>query len=356
MRTFLLSLACVFFAFLSACTHQPTREPAQEPAMHYAPERVRILRAAAEHGVLFHIPDNVVRDVPSRAIGDRCRASQDAPWIDRVLETLHILERQTKALGKIHILELRRADRPGVEIVRDLDGGVTLQLQYAKVESRETIQTLADIPCAQGDMELVGKDMTIVHFEWPDPLQIQAATASLPERPEVERFKFDTRFLTWLSDRVTIFRLTPEVAFEKTPTGQPLLPVLMAALSQEVSSVPRRAALDFWLKEVSTRSRSGAGLKFFGVFKDMTLAHGLQVESVGQFTRKMNGYADPTFPYVTYKIENSAYQFSSVTQLDSCLSSLMSTYRSPVAAMSSYDMDPDSFMFPGHHCQASTGD
>jgi hypothetical protein len=70
----------------------------------------------------------------------------------------------------------------------------------------------------------------------------------------------------------------------------------------------------------------------------------------------MNGYADPTFPYVTYKIENSAYQFSSISQLDSCLSSLMSTYRSPVAAMSSYDMDPDSFMFPGHHCQASTGD
>lgn len=354
MNTRRILLSALLGCGISACGHKPLREIAQQsPTVNYPPERVRSLRAAAENGVLFQISDNVVRDVPSRTINDRCRTTQDAEWADQAFDTIEILEKKTKALHKVHIIEFRRSDRAGAEILRDLDGAVTLQLQYAKIESREIIQTLGDIPCAQSDMDLIGREVSVIRFEWPDPLQIQAATASLPDRPEVDRLTFDRRFLVWLADRVTIFRLTPEVAFEKTPTGQPLLPTVFSSLSQEIGTQPNRKSLDFWFKEISNRSRSGAGLKFFGIFKDLTLAQGLQVESVGQFTRKMNGYADPTFPYLSYKVENSAYQFGTITGLDACLSGLMSTYRSPVAAMSSFEMDPDSFMFPGHHCQPS---
>lgn len=347
-----LRLLAMMTLLLGACAQKVTREPAQQAALNYPPERVRLLRAAAEEGVLFQIPDAVIRDVPSRSIGDRCRTSQEAPWIDQSFEILKSLEQAPRGLSKIHAIELRRGDQPGAEISKDLDGAITLQVFYSKLERREMIQTMADVPCARGDSALIGKEMTVVEYEWPNEQQIQAPLAELGPKSAIERFTFERGFLEWLAERATIFRLNPEVAFEKTPTGQPLLPTIITALSQEIATNPVRPSVDFWLREISVRSRSGAGLKLFGLFKDISLSHGLQVDSVGQFTRKMNGYADPTYPYITYKIENSAYRFASITQLDECLSSLVSTYRSPVAAMTSYEMDPDSFMFPGHHCQS----
>lgn len=336
---------------ITACTGAPKREP-QAVTAEYNPERVRLLKLAADDGLLFQVSESVIRDLPVRSVGDRCRRADEGEWISKIYSTLEIMDRDRSQLGKVHFVEFRRGDRAGAEISKDLDGATALVLSYAKVERRETIETLAQIPCGDGDMSLVGREMTVTSFEWPAESTVAGVLGEAGPRPAVERFDIDRRFPQWLAERMAIFRLTPEIAFEKTPTGQPLLVTAMRRLSEEVTTERAQPALDYWLKEITKRSHLGAGIKFFGLNRDLQLSTGLQVDSAGKFARKMNGYSDPTYPFVSYKVENGSYVTGSLRELGSCLSDFMGTYRSPLSSMATYDMDPDSFLFPGHSCQA----
>lgn len=343
-------LCAVFISLFAACTGAPKREP-QSTLPSYNSERVRLLRLAAENGVLFSIPDSVLRDVPVYSAGDRCRKFSEGPWLEKVYGVMSVFERQPQLLGKIHVIEFRRGDRAGVELSKDLvDNAVTLTVSYAKVVRTQTIETLSDIPCPDGDMSLLKKDVTHTDFEWPDARSIAAALAAAEDRPKVERYDFDRRFLIWLAERMTILRLTPELAFERSPNGQPLIALMLGRLSEDLAQHGAPPSLEYWLKEISERSRMGAGLKFFSVVRDRQLSTGLSVESAGKFARRMNGYSDPTAPFISYKVENGGYVMADLPQLETCLARLTSTYRSPLSSMSNYDMDRDSFMFPGHSC------
>lgn len=346
-----LLIFAAFVALVAACTSSPTREP-QAVKPEYNPVRVALLKTAAQHGLLFQISDAVIRDVPLKDAGEKCRRTSEGPWVEKVYSTLEVLDREPALLEKIHVVEFRRGDAPKAEISKDLDGATTLLISYSKSETRERINTLSDIPCSDGDMSLIGKEMTVTDFKWPVPAEITSVLYGLPDRPQVDRFDFDRRFPAWLADRMAMFRLTPEIAFEKTPTGQPLLVTALARLSEEVTTNPNQKALEFWMKEISSRSHLGASVKFFGLTRDLQMSTGLHVDSVGKFARKMNGLSDPTYPYVSYKLESGSYITGSLGQLGSCLNEFMSTYRSPMSSMNMYDMDPDSFLFPGHSCQA----
>lgn len=352
IRFFVLAL---FVALVAACTTNPISREPQSIAPNYNPMRIRLLKAAAEHGVLFQISDSVIRDVPVKSVGERCRKTGEADWVEKVYSTLATLDRDPELFNKIHVIEFRRGDQSGAELSKDLDGAVSLVLLYRKRISQEPIRSLSDIPCSEGNMAMIGKDdVSVTSFEWPSATDITTALANQPPRPDVDRFKLDRRFMLWLADRMTLFRLTPEIAFEKTPTGTPLLVTAMARLSEEIGAVPSQPALEYWMKEISIRSHLGAGVKFFGLNRDLQMSTGLHVDSVGKFARKMNGYVDPTYPYVSYRLENSSYVTGSLGDLGTCLKNFMSTYRSPLSSMSSYEMDPDSFLFPGHSCQPDT--
>lgn len=342
----------VIAALIGACTHSPPRMPQSTPA-NYNPAHVRLIKMAAENGLFFQISDAVIRDVPSRSAGDQCRRMGEAPWIDQLYATLEVFEKEPRLLSKVHIVEFRRGDKSKAEISKDLDGAVTLVISYAKTETRQRIESLSDIPCSNSNLDMMGKDVVATAFEWPTPAQIAAPMQSLEDRPPVERLNVDRRFLVWLGERLTLFRLTPELAFEKTPNGKSLLPEAFRQWASEVGGGANTDALDYWLREISLKSKLGAGVKFFALKRDNEMSTGIAVDSVGKFARKMSGSADPTAPYLSYKLESGSFVIAGLRELAPCLNELMSTYRSPLSSMTNYELNPESFLFPGHSCPAA---
>lgn len=349
---FALSRLCfglLALLILNACGHKDLRQPASvEPT--YNPEKVRLLRQAADAGILIQIPDSVLRDIPGRQVGEKCRTTEESPWTRQLFAVLEIFDKQPGLRDRVHVIEFRRGDQPTAEISKDLDGAVTLVVSYVKVETREKIENVDDIPCSQGDADLIGKELTVTSFAWPQNNQLANALRGLDSRPTVDRFQFDRKFVIWLADHLAFFRLTPDLAFEKTPTGEPLLPYVMTELSRQVSTGATVAHVAYWYREISLKSKLGGGVKFFGLKRDLSLSHGLQVDSAGQFARKMNGFHDPTYPYLSYRVDNNAYSMVGLGQLNSCLQKLMDIYRSPLSSMTTFELDPGSFMYPGHHC------
>lgn len=350
-----LSFVVAFLFLTVACTHSPVRVPQSAP-VNYNPARMKLIKMAAENGLFVQISDAVIRDVPVRAVGDQCRRVEDGPWVDQIYATLAVFEKEPRLLPKIHIIEFRRGDKPAADISKDLDGAVTLVISYAKTETREKIDSLADIPCANGELDMIGKDVVFTTFEWPTPAQIASPMYVLDDRPTVERLNVDRRFTVWLGERMTLFRLTPELAFEKTPTGKPLLPEAFAQWSAEIAGNAPTDALDFWLREITLKSKLGTGVKFFTLKRDLGGTVGVHVDSVGKFARRMNGFADPTSPYLSYKLENGSFVIMGLKELEPCLGELMSSYRSPLSSMSNYDLSPESFLFPGYTCPTITSE
>lgn len=334
-----------------ACSHTEIRMPAAAEAPTYNPQRVKLLKTAAENGILFQIPDSAIRDVPVRQLGERCRRAGESQWAENLYGILDIIDRNPAYSNKIHVIEFKRGDQPKVEISKDLDGATYLTVMYSKIETREKANTLEDIPCAESDMSLLGKDVTVTSFVWPTRERISSFLGDLQDRPSTDRFNFDRQFITWLASQMTIFRLSPEIAFEKTPAGQPLLAYAMSQFSNQMANGKRYPELEFWMREISLRSTQGKMAKFFGLRRDTSLAHGLQVDTLGEFVRSLNGFSDPSYPYVSYKLENGEYQMAGLDQLNQCLGGLTSIYRSPVASMTNYNREPASFMSPGHQCR-----
>lgn len=345
------SLVAALVALLGSCTTISNRLPASNAAIAYNPQHVKLLRTAAEHGVLFQIADSVLRDIPSRSAGDKCRKSGDAPWADKVFEVLGAMNADPSLFDKAHIVEFRRGDRADVEVNKDLDGATYLSVLYTKTESREQIRQLGDIPCAAQDMGLLGKEVTAVRFDWPAVERIAAVLREMPARPDVERLTFDRRFPIFLADQLSLFRLTPELAFEKAPDGSALLVQAFKKYADELAVTPQLPHVQYWAREISAKSKLGTSVKFFGLKKDNGMSRGIQVDSPGSFARKMSGTADPTYLYVSYRNENGGISMASLADLNSCLAKLSDVYRSPLALMTSYDLEPESFLYPGHHCQ-----
>lgn len=343
--------AALASAALVSCTTISNRLPAASSAPPYNPTHVKLLKNAAEHGVLFQISDAVVRDVPVRQIGEKCRKAGESQWSEKLFGVLQTMNSEAGLYDKVHIVEFKRGDQPGVEINKDLDGTSYLSVLYAKVESREPVRQMGDIPCAEQSMDLVGKDVTVIRYDWPAYESVASALRNLPARPDVERFQFDRRFLTYLADQMTVFRLTPELAFEKTPDGSPLIAQALKKYADELAANPPLPHMAYWMREISAKSKLGASVKFFGLKKDAGLARGIQVDSAGTFARKLSGASDPTYMYVSYRTENGSVSLSTLSDLNSCLGKLSDIYRSPLALMTSYDMEPESFLYPGHHCQ-----
>ena len=173
----------------------------------------------------------------------------------------------------------------------------------------------------------------------------------MPARPKVERFAVQPDFLVWLANRLTIFRLTPDVAFEKTLDGSSLLPAVTSQMALELASGEDQSALEYWLVEINKRSKIGATLNFFGIHKDANLSRGIAVDSIGVFARKLGGLSDPTYPYITYRANNAGFTIGSLNDLNQCLMDFSGKYRSAISNIGNFDTDPDSFLYPGYSCQ-----
>ena len=351
MKSFVLVIVVALVSYaLTACQQSPKREP-QSIAYSYDVGQVKLLRAAVENGVYFIVTDAVMRDVPAKQMGDRCRKSEDSPWLEYTYETLQTFYRRPELYSRVHFIEYRRGDAPGVEVSNDLDGARHLIVSYTKLEKRKILNSLTELPCESGDFDAVGKELVMTSFEWPTQAQVAGALAALDPRARVTRLEFNPKFLLWLADRMTFFRFSQELVFEKNAVGEPLLVASFEQYAKELATNNGKLpAVEFWLREISDRSRQGHVLKFFGFKRDLQLSTGIQVDSTGSFSRKLNGYADPTYPYASYRTENGLYLYSNLKQLNNCLLDFQKQYLGSSRKPARLETDRDSFLYPGYFC------
>lgn len=351
----LLVLIPVASGLLVSCAGKTLRLPSSQPAVHYDAAKVALLKEAAENSVFLQISSEALRDVPQRQIGERCRKIGEPEWHDRYFDILRVLSTE-RAFDRVHVIEIKRGDVADVEVSKDLDGLTYLNVLYAKTESRQVAEQLSDIPCADQGLDFLGRDVVSTRYDWPRRERIAAVLRELPERPRVERLSADPRFGVFLAEQMTVFRLTPEISFEKNPSGQSLIVSSFKSLGDQLAEPKQLAHVRYWMREITLRSKLGQSLKFFGLKKDSALGHGIQVDAPGEFARKMDGlFPSPTYLYLSYRTRNNDFNLTGMSDLDACLEKLTDIHRSPVSSMTAYDQDPASFLYPGHHCQPAAG-
>lgn len=353
-KLFLYFNLFVFTLFAGSCSTVGLRLPAAISKKSYNPERVAKLKKAADNGVLFVINDHVFRDVEKIEVDLKCRKTEEPDWSDRLFDYLEVFSSKPNLYRKFHVIELRKNDKPGFAIQKDLDGLSYLSIQYRKFEVTEKVSSSSELPCDGLLSEYIDKTLTRVVIEWPKPSDLTNFLISENDRPVVERFNFDTRFINFLAERGAILKFSQELGFDKTADGKYVLLESLARLSDEVVQLEKSKSIEHinhWMNEISQKSIQGTGVQLFQITRDNELSHGIKVDSEGEFARRMLGQYDPTYLFLSYKTESGAIILPSLKQVNKCLAELTDTMGLGFSNRRPASEDRASFLRPGFQCR-----
>lgn len=341
-----------------SCSSSRVRVPASNNDNIYNPKRIKSLKMAADNGVLFIVNDHVFRDLELEEVDTKCRRQSDPDWSEKIFSYLEVLDQHPAFYKKIHVIEVRRGDSPKIDIQKDLDNLTYLSITYVRSSKIEKISDGTSLPCDANSAEYRNRDLTTVKLNWPEKNLIATVLSNLPERPTVERFNFDRQFLGFLAERNTILKFTQELGFEKTPDGRYALPEVLNRLGQELtklqSDAPATANINYWMNEIARKSTQASSIQLFAIVKDMELSSGVRVETEGEFARKVLGHQDPTYIFLSYKIESGSYYTASIKDLESCLSSLTDVMAGGFNSRKPASEERNSFLRPGYSCRQNS--
>jgi hypothetical protein len=355
MRFFAQIIGAVSICFFLGCVSSAIRLPASFKPK-YNNKIVNSLKSAAVNGVLFQISEGAFRDVPGRYV-DHCRKADAPNWTESFLGLLETLDKNPQYYEKFHIVDFKRGDKAKAEISKDIDGLSYLNITYAKRETRDKIATGTRMPCSEGSSEFLGKDLVTTFIDWPNSEEINLVLKQAPAKAAIKRVQFNTEFLVFLAERQTILKINPEVAFERSFEGDYFLGNWLEKMAQELNQ--KNIEIDYinyWLKEISTHSKQANRIQFFGLHPESTLSYGVQVDTTGKFSRKLNGYQEPTYLFMSYNQHNGEYVYNSLKDLNQCLQSLTGIYRNPLSMGTTLESEAESFLAPGFSCRAEAKD
>jgi hypothetical protein len=345
-KKFLMMSAVVLL--ISSCVNSNLRMPSSAAQVYFNTDIQQSLMLAAQNNILIHIPDSTTREFEKSEIDKDCRKMQEPLWAEKLSQYLNEFRKRPELLNRIHVIELKRADKSNVSIQRDLDGAVTLSLQFVKFENYEKIGFQTRLPCKASLAEYLGRDLIKTNYEFPDLDKMVLTLQNLPERREIPRFKFNNEFLIYLAERGTILKFTHELSFEKTSQGKFIMPELLNRLAAEVKPSFHQH-MNYWLKQINQMSLQAELVQFFSLIPNKDLKAGVRVDSRGELTQKVLGDSDLTYLFLSYNVENENLMSVSIEQLESCLKSFTEDMtglklRKPAAS------DRESYLKPGYFC------
>lgn len=340
-----------YFAFtlsLSGCISHYVRLPNSASQVYSNSDIQNALLLLAQNNVMVHIPDATTRDFAKTEVDQKCLKTQDPFWSEKISDYLTEFRRKPELLGKFHVLELKRGDSNEVKIQRDLDGAVTVSIQYVKTESYGKVSYQSELPCKGSLAEYLGRDLVSTGFEFPTAHQLVAGVQSLPEKNDLPRFKFSNGFLTYLAERGTVFKFNHSMSFEKTSKGQYVMVELLNRLSDEVKQ-PFHQHINFWFAQINQQSLQARLIQLFAAVQDKDLKAGVRVETALDGLPRSNGEVDLTYLYITYHVENDRVHLVPLSQLESCLKSFTDDMtglrlRKPAGS------EKTSYLRPGYTC------
>ncbi len=348
---FRVLLSILVVVFVSGCFSTQVRLPASVYQVYKNSDIQQVLGLAAQNNILFHIPDVTTREVERSEIDQKCRLIDEPMWAEKLSVYLSEFRRHPELLTKFHILEVKRGDSSQVQIQKDLDGAVTVSVQFVKIESRGKVQIETKIPCKASVAEYLGRELIKTDYEFPSVEQFATRIEKLPERVTVPRLQFANGFISYLAERGVIFKFTHEMSFEKTTKGQFVMAEVMNQLSEEVKQ-PFHKYVNYWFKQISEKSVQAQVIQMFGIVPEKLPVSGVKVAAESDYSRKTLGESDLTYVFTSYNIENEQIKLVSLKDLDECLQGFTNDmtgvkFRKPAST------EKESFLRPGYSCSGA---
>lgn len=329
--------------FLAACQSPLNRTPTSESS-NFDSKKIALLNWAANHKILFQIDEQSFQHLSTSVIDDTCEKLTTPAWSEAVFNSLESLKKISGSKVKIHILDIGIGSEPAASVTQDLDGLTYLKVQYAEKLNSKVIESNQDIPCEKQDPSLIGKVRKDKNFVQPNHIKIRDALNQIKQSKTPERWNFKSDFLKLLAENMTLFRLTPDVSFEKSFDGHSLLSHFLNQQAKQISK-NKTESLNYWLSEINRKSHSGFYLNLFTLKSDKNLTTGITAH------QNSHGVA---YPFMSYKIENGQFLISDLSKLEKCLDELKLRYRRSLASIGSdISTQSDSFLYPGYTCQES---
>ncbi len=345
---FSISYLGLFLMFSSGCLTTPIRLPQSAAQVYKNGEVQQGLLLAAQNNILFYIPESTVREVEKSVVDQKCRKIEEPFWAEKLTEYLNEFKKRPELLTRFHVLEIKRGDKSKVQIQKDLDGAVTLSIEFVKIESRGKITYQTNLPCQGSLAEHLGQDLIITDFDFPAPEDLVLALQKVPEKSEVPRFQFSNEFLTYLAERGVIFKFNHELSFEKTNKGKYVMAEILNNFALE-SKDPFHKYINYWFKEIAEKSTQAQMIQMFAVLPQKEPSAGVRVDSEGEQARKLLGQSDLTYVYTSYWTDDNNVNVVSLRELDNCLQTF-TTDMSGVRLRKPAATEKESFLRPGYSC------
>lgn len=334
--------------FFIGCISTPLRLPQTVSQVYKNSDIQQGLLLAAQNNILININENAIREVEKTVIDSKCRNIEDPFWAEKLSLYLNEFKKRPEFLNRFHILEIKRGDVSQVQIQKDLDGAVTLSIEFVKIESRGKVGYQTNLPCKGSIAEYIGRDLIKTDFDFPAPEQIAVVLQKLPDRSDVSRFKFSNSFLSYLAERGVIFKFNHEFSFEKTNDGKYVMAEILNNLAVETKD-PFHKYINYWFKEISDKSTQAHLIQMFAVIPDKEPKSGIRVDSDGEQARRVLGQSDLTYIYTSYWTEENSVNVVSLKDLDQCLQTF-TTDMSGVKLRKPAATEKESFLRPGYSC------
>jgi hypothetical protein len=333
---------------LQSCVSNYIRLPNSVAQVYSNGEVQQALMLAAQNNILIHVPEATTREFEKSEIDQTCRQMREPLWSEKLATYLNEFRRRPELLSRFHVIELKRGDKSDVQVQKDLDGAVTLSIQFVKVENYGKVSIQTRLPCKGSVAEYLGRDLVKTDYDFPAIDSLVLALQALPEKKPVPRFQFANEFLLYLAERGTIMKFTHEMSFEKTAQGQYVMAELLNRLAQETKDAFKQHT-NYWFKQINAHSKQAQLIQMFAVIPDKELKAGVRVDTRGEVSQRVHGDSDLTYLYITYNVEKDTLNYVSLNQLEKCLQTFtqdMSGFklRKPAAS------DKESYLKPGYAC------
>jgi hypothetical protein len=333
---------------LQSCVSNYVRLPSSVGQVYTNSDIQQALLLAAQNNIVVNIPEATTREFEKSEIDQSCRQIREPLWPEKLSVYLNEFRKRPELLSKFHVIELKRGDKSDVQIQKDLDGAVTLSIQFGKVENYGKVSIQTRLPCKGSVAEYLGRDLVKTDYEFPPIEKLVLALQQLPDKKNVARFQFANDFLMYLAERGTLFKFSHEMSFEKTAQGNYVMAELLNRLAQETKESFKQHT-NYWFKQINANSKQAQLIQMFAVLPDKELKAGVKVDTRGEISQRVYGDSDLTYLYITYTVEKDTLNYVSLNQLEQCLQSFtkdMSGFslRKPAAT------DKESYLKPGYAC------
>lgn len=345
---FRLIISIFLTFYFASCINNYARLPSTVVEVNTNQDIQQSLMALAQNGIMVNIPEATTREYEKSEVDFRCRKVGSPLWSEKFVYYLKEFKKRPELLNKFSVLEIKRADKSGIVIQKDLDGAITISIQFVKMESYNKITPQTKIPCSGSVVEYLGRDLIETKYEFPSLDKLVLAIRDMPEKKEIPRFQFSTHFLTFLAERGVLLRFNHDFSFEKTSDGKFVMAELMNKFSEEVKQ-PQFQYINYWIKKINAESTQARFIQMFSVIEDKELKAGVRVDLKNDTASRATGESDLTYLFVSYYVEDNQISSVGIPQLDKCLEEFTKVmnsiqFRKPAAN------DKESYLRPGYSC------